>query len=220
MHAVILAGGIGKRLRPITDYVPKPLVPILDAPILQWQVRYLKKFGIDDITVCTGYRTQQIRRFLEAKSDFGINIQVSEEKTPLGTGGAIKKACRHIDGPFFVLNGDVITDIDLSAIKSPNTIAGIEMRTQFGTLCTTKNQITAFDEKKPIKNVWMNAGIYHLSEDIAGMLPKKGDIERTTFPLLAGQKRLHITKFRDARWFSIDSHKDISECAKVIADII
>ena len=221
MHAVILAGGFGKRLRPLTDHVPKPLIPIDNVPIIEWQIRYLKKFGVGDVTVCTGYKAEQIENFVKSKSGFGINIGVSVEKTPLGTGGAIKRAAKHIgDGSFFVLNGDTITDISLKTMqKRENSIAGIELPTQYGTLDVSGDRITAFREKKPVGNVWINAGIYHLSAGILGQLPARGDIERTAFPELARRGGLHITKFSGARWFSIDSYKDIEECSKVVRSI-
>ena len=113
MHAIILAGGRGKRLKPVTDYLPKPLVPIKNMPIIEWQIKYLQNFGIKKITVCTGYKTDMIENYLNAK-DLNSEIIFSIEKEPLGTGGAIKKAGRTIsDDSFVVLNGDIITNIDL-----------------------------------------------------------------------------------------------------------
>jgi len=222
MDAVILAGGFGKRLRPITDYVPKPLVPIDNVPIIEWQIRYLKKSGVKNITVCTGYKTEQIEGFLKSKSNFGIRVRVSVEKKPLGTGGAIKNAAGHIKGKtFFVINGDTITDISLKTMqKTENSIAGIELKTRFGTMDTSENKINAFEEKKPIKDVWMNAGIYHLSKDMLSQLPASGDIEKTTFPMMAKQGRLYVTKFHNVKWFSIDTYKDIEECSKIVKSVI
>jgi len=89
MKAIILAGGRGKRLRPITDYIPKPLVPIKNIPIIEWQLKYLKKFGVDEVIICTGYKQEMVENYLDAKK-IGIKIKYSIEKTPLGTGGAIK----------------------------------------------------------------------------------------------------------------------------------
>lgn len=223
-YAVILAGGFGTRLRPITDYVPKPLVPINNVPILEWQIKYLKKFGIKDIIICTGYKTQQIQNLMDVKSSFGVNITISVEKTPLGTGGAIKKAVKHITdktSPIIVLNGDIITNINLKTMfKTKNSIAGIELQTRFGTLDIMGNKINMFNEKKPIRDVWMNAGIYHLTPDVLKHLPSKGEIEKTIFPKLAKQGNLHIVKFRNVIWFSIDSYKDIQECSAVVDTII
>jgi len=222
MDAVILAGGFGKRLRPITDYVPKPLVPIDNVPIIEWQIRYLKKSGVKNITVCTGHRTEQVEGFLKSKSNFGVRVRVSAERKPLGTGGAIKNAAEHIGGrTFFVMNGDTITNISLKTMqKTENSVAGIELKTRFGTLNISENRISAFEEKKPIKDVWMNAGIYHLSRDVLGQLPARGDIEKTTFPRMARQGRLYVTKFRNVEWFSIDTHKDIEECSKVVKSVV
>ena len=222
MKAIILAGGRGKRLRPITDYVPKPLVPLNNVPIIEWQIRYLKKFNVDEIIICTGYKTEMIEHFLDTKDNFGIKIRFSVEKTPLGTGGAIKQAGKSIkDKSFFVLNGDTITDIDLRELKkSPNSIAAIELRTKFGIMETEDDKVTRFREKKEISNVWMNAGIYHLSNEVLKDLPKKGDIEKTVFPDYAKKGILNTVKFTNTKWYSVDSFKDMEECSLEVEKII
>ena len=118
MKAIILAGGRGKRLKPVTDYVPKPLIPLDNIPIIEWQIRYLKKFGIKDIIICTGYKTEQIENYLHVKNNLGVKIQFSKEKVPLGTGGAIKQASHFInEKSFIVVNGDIITNIDIKKLK-------------------------------------------------------------------------------------------------------
>ena len=222
MQALILAGGKGKRLKPITDYVPKPLVPINNVPIIEWQIKYLKKFGIKNIIICTGYKSKQIENFLLAKNNFGIQISFSIEKTPLGTGGAIKKAGSAIrDNTFVVLNGDVITNIDLNKMKKEkNVIASIPLKTKYGVVSTNDNKIIKFSEKKELDDKWMNAGIYVLSKNILKDLPKKGDIEKTTFPKYASSEKLYVNKFRNVIWFSIDSFKDIEECSEKIKNKI
>ncbi len=215
MHAIILAGGRGKRLRPITDYVPKPLVPLNNIPIIEWQISYLKKFGVKEITICTGYKTEMIQNFLAVKNNLGVKIRFSVEKIPLGTGGAIKQAGLSIkDKSFFVLNGDTITNIDLGKlVKKQNSIASIELKTKFGVVEIEGDKITQFKEKKEIPNVWMNAGVYHLQKEILQDLPKKGDIEKTVFPDYAKKGKLTTVKFKNAMWHSIDSFKDIEECS-------
>ena len=197
MKAIILAGGRGKRLRPITDYVPKPLVPVKNIPIIEWQIKYLKKFGVNEIIICTGYKTKMIENYLSMKK-MGVKIKFSIEKSPLGTGGAIKKAGKMInDKSFFVINGDVITNIDLRKLaKKPNSIASIELRTKFGTLETNGNKISKFREKKEIPNLWMNAGIYYLQKETLKDLPNKGDIEKTLFPDYAKKGKLNTIKFK------------------------
>ena len=221
MKAIILAGGRGKRLKPITDYVPKPLVPINNIPIIEWQIKYLKKFGIDEVIVCSGYKTKMIENYLTMK-DLGIKIKFSVEKSPLGTGGAIKKAGKMIkDDDFFVINGDTITNIDLKKLaKFPNSIAAIELKTKYGILETKDNKIVNFREKKEISETWMNAGIYHLQKNILKELPTKGDIEKTLFPNYAKKGKLYTIKFRNSKWYSVDSFKDIEDCALEIEKII
>ena len=221
MKAIILAGGKGKRLRPITDYVPKPLIPIKNISIIEWQIKYLKKFGISEIIICSGYKTKMIENYLNNKK-LGIKITFSVEDKPLGTGGAIKKAGKKIkDKSFLVINGDIITNIDLKKlIKKNNAIAAIQLRTKFGILQTDKNKIIKFDEKKEIENLWMNAGIYHLNKETLKELPTVGDIEKTLFPDYAKKEKLSTIKFTNSKWYSIDSFKDMEECSLVIKKII
>ena len=215
MKAIILAGGRGKRLRPITDYVPKSLVPINNIPIIEWQIKYLKKYGVKEIIICTGYKAEMIENFLAMKNNLGVKIKFSIEKTPLGTGGAIKQAGLLIkDKSFFVLNGDTITNINLNQLaKKQNSIASIELKTKFGTIETKDDKVTKFNEKKEISNLWMNAGIYHLQKEILKDLPNKGDIEKTVFPDYAKKGKLTTVKFKNVLWYSIDSFKDIEECS-------
>lgn len=222
MKAIILAGGRGKRLRPITDYVPKPLVPLNNIPIIDWQIKYLKKFKVDEIIICTGYKTEMIQHYLSMKDNFGIKIRFSTEKTPLGTGGAIKMAGKFIrDKSFFVINGDTITNIDLKKLlKKQNSIASIELRTKFGIMEIKNDKVSKFREKKEISNVWMNAGIYHLQKDVIKALPKKGDIEKTLFPKYAKSGLLNTVKFKNVKWYSVDSFKDMEECSLEINKII
>ncbi len=221
MKAIILAGGYGKRLRPITDYLPKSLVSIKNIPIIEWQIKYLKKYGVTEIIICTGYKSKMIENYLSTKK-IGVKIKFSIEKFPLGTGGAIKKAGKMInDKSFFVINGDVITNIDLKKLlKKPNSIASIELRTKFGIIKTNGEKISKFKEKKEIPDLWMNAGIYYLQKEILEDLPNKGDIEKTLFPDYANKDKLNTIKFKKIKWYSIDSFKDIEESSLEIEKII
>ena len=221
MKAIILAGGRGKRLKPITDFVPKPLVPIRNTPIIEWQIKYLKKFNITEVIICTGYKTKMIENHFEMKK-MGITIKYSIEKSPLGTGGAIKKAGKMInEKSFFVINGDTITNIDLNKLKKKqNSIAAIELRTQYGILETKDEKILKFNEKKEITDTWMNAGIYHLQKKVLKELPAKGDIEKTLFPDYAKKGKLNMIKFKNTKWYSVDSFKDMEECSLEIEKII
>lgn len=217
MKAVILSGGMGKRLRPLTDYMPKPLVPIDSVPIIEWQIRYFMKHGVDEIIICAGYRAEQIVKFFESKK-FDLKLRFSIERKPLGTGGAILNAKNHIGKQdFFVINGDVITDIDFHRLeKEPNSIAVIPLRTNFGVVHLDGNKVEMFEEKPELSNYWMNAGIYYLQNSILKLLPKSGNIEHTAFPRLAKTGDLHAVKYEKSFWYSIDSHKDIDECTRTM----
>ena len=151
MKAIILAGGRGKRLRPITDKIPKPLIPINNKPLIERTIKYLKKYGITEIIISSGYKSNLIEKFLKKKKNFGCEIIFSIEKTPLGTGGAIKKALRFVDEEsFVVLNGDIVTNIDLKKIlKKPNTIAANELKTKFGTMDIRNNNCLLYTSPSP-----------------------------------------------------------------------
>jgi len=221
LKAIILAGGRGKRLRPVTDYVPKPLIPLKNIPIIEWQIKYLKKFGISEVIICSGYKTEMIENYLNNKK-LGIKVTFSRESKPLGTGGAIKKAGKKIkDKSFLVINGDTITNIDLKKlIKKENSIASIQLRTNFGILQTDENKIIKFIEKKEITDLWMNAGIYHLNKETIKELPHIGDIEKTLFLDYAKKEKLTAVKFTNSKWYSVDSFKDMEECSLEIEKII
>ena len=221
MKAIILAGGRGKRLRPITDYVPKPLIPIKNIPIIEWQIKYLKKFGVSEVIICSGYKTEMIENYLNNKK-LGVKITFSIEKKPLGTGGAIKKAGKKIkEKSFIVMNGDIISNIDIKKLlKKENSIASIQLKTKFGILQTKEDKIIKFEEKKEIDGTWMNAGIYHLNKETIKELPNIGDIEKTLFPDYAKKEKLSTIKFTNSKWYSVDSFKDMEECSLVIEKII
>ena len=217
MKVVLLSGGFGKRLKPLTDYLPKPLIPVCNYPIIEWQIRYFKKFGIKDIVICVGYRADQVIKHLEGKN-LGVRLEYSIEKEPLGTAGALKKAARYVDTEdFFVANGDVLTNLDLNKLKThSNSVAVIPLRTSFGIVHLDGTTVERFEEKPEMSNYWMNAGIYYLKKEILKHLPQNGNLESTTFPVLAESGKLHAIKYDKVFWKSIDSYKDMEECESLI----
>jgi NDP-sugar pyrophosphorylase family protein len=217
VKAILLSGGFGKRLKPLTDYLPKPLIPICNYPIIEWQIQYFKKFGIKDIIVCAGYKADQVIKYLESKN-LGVNVEYSIETKPLGTAGAIKKASKRIDTEdFFVINGDVLTNIDLDKLKThSNSVAVIPLRTSFGIVHLDGTRVERFEEKPEMHDSWMNAGVYYLNKNIIKYLPKNGNLESVTFQLLAESGSLHAIKYDKVFWKSIDSYKDMEECELLI----
>jgi len=226
MKAVILAGGFGKRLRPLTDERPKPLIEIAGKPIIEWQIKWLKKFGVTSVFVLAGYKKEVLIDWVAKNQDkLGIPIAILTEDQPLGTGGAIKRLNGFISNgeKFFVLNGDILTNLDLSKLGDDKAVAVISLvplRSPFGIVKVDRNgNIIQFVEKPVLKDFWINAGIYSMNSEIFEYLPEKGDIEKETFPLLAQKGLLKGITFDDVYWRSIDTLKDYEEANVEITEV-
>src|SRR6201991_4502779 len=115
MQALILAGGEGTRLRPLTSTVPKPVVPLVDRPFIRFMIDWLRSHGVDDVVMSCGHLASGVRNVLGDGEALGIRLRYVEEPRPLGTGGALKYAEQLLDERFLMLNGDVLTDIDVTA---------------------------------------------------------------------------------------------------------
>ncbi|BCU70223.1 nucleotidyltransferase family protein [Stygiolobus caldivivus] len=226
MKAVILAGGFGKRLRPLTDERPKPLIEIAGKPILEWQIRWLKKFGVTSVFILAGYKKEVLIDWVSKNQEkLGVPIAILTEDQPLGTGGAIKRLQGFIspNEKFFVLNGDILTNLDLSKLEDQKSIAIISLvplRSPFGIVkVDNEGNITQFVEKPVLKDYWINAGIYRMNSEVFEYLPEKGDIEKETFPLLAQKGLLKGITFNDVYWRSIDTLKDYEEANVEISEV-
>ncbi len=228
MKTVILAGGYGKRLRPLTENKPKAMVEVCGRPIIELQIRWLKKYGINDFVILLGYAKEKIIEHLGSGHRFGISVSYVIEDEPLGTGGAIKNAesiLRNED-VFLVINGDIITDIDPrplinEVINDKKSVAGIAlvyMRSPYGIVKVEDGYVNDFVEK-PILDYTINAGIYVMKPSIFSYLPLKGDIETLTFPRLASQRLLRAWIYKDVFWKSIDTIKDIEECENTLKQL-
>jgi len=218
MQAVVLAGGFGKRLAPLTSEVPKPLLPVGGRPILVRQIEWLRGFGIRDVVLAVGYLKHKIFEALGDGRKLGVRIFYSVEEEPLGTGGAIKNAEPFItDDVFVVLNGDVLTNLSLDKLvealsDADGAIALVPLRSPYGIVEYDKNgYITHFREKPLLEGFYINAGVYALRRRVLSELPDRGNIEETLFPRLAQQRRLKAVVYRDVFWKSVDSLKDLEE---------
>ncbi|MBA3977003.1 MAG: nucleotidyltransferase family protein [Nitrosopumilus sp.] len=226
MKGVILAGGFGKRLKPITDNCPKPMIKILDKPIIEWQIQLLAKNNIREIIICVGYLKEQIIDHIASGSRFNVKVAYTVEEEPLGTGGALKNTYSLLkdekDG-FFMINGDILTNIDFKSLANKNksnTLAVVPLNSPYGIVDFDELlNVTGFKEKPNIVGKWINAGIYFFNEDVFNYLPDKGNIEATALPEMANQQKLKAIKFENSFWKSIDSHKDIEESTKELARI-
>lgn len=218
MKAVILAGGFGKRLKPLTDNRPKPMIEILDKPIIEWQIRHLAKSNIREIIICVGYLKEQIIDYIASGNKFDVKVAYTVEDEPLGTGGALKNTyslLKDEKNGFFMLNGDILTNIDFIDLVNgsiSSTLAVVPLISPFG-IVDIDNQLNVFGfkEKPNIEFKWINAGIYFFNQEVFDFLPEKGNIETTALPAMAKEQKLKAKKFNNSFWRSIDSHKDIEE---------
>lgn len=207
MQALILAGGKGTRLRPLTVYTPKPIVPVLNRPFLLYQIDILRRAGIADITLSLNYQPNKIEFQLGDGSGFGANLRYVTEPAPMGTAGAYKFAGGNLNETTVVFNGDILTDIDISKIiefhrekKAAATIVltPVENPSAYGLVETDEQGgVLRFLEKpKPeelanlaTKNI--NAGIYILEPEVLDLIPKGENysFEYNLFPALLEHKK-------------------------------
>src|SRR5215813_5647883 len=124
MKTVILAGGEGTRLRPLTSNAPKPMMPLANRPMMEHIVTLLAQHGFDEIVVTVAFLANQIRDYFGDGSDFGVRMRYATEDTPLGTAGSVRNAAEELDETFLVISGDVLTDIDLSALVDAHRASG------------------------------------------------------------------------------------------------
>ena len=227
MKAVILAGGFGKRLRPLTDKIPKIMLEISGVPILLWQLNWLKQNGITEVVILAGYLKNKIIDYTGNGSRFRMKIEFVFEETPLGTGGALKNAKKLLeaDKNFIMLNGDILTNLDLQKLYNrvneniKAALAVVPLPSSFGVIdIASDDTILGFREKPLLDGYWMNAGAYCLSSSILSDLPNKGNIETTAFPELATSGTIKAVRYSDDFWISIDSHKDIENAAINLED--
>ena len=197
MKAIIMAGGLGTRLRPLTLGLPKPMVPMGNKPMMEHVVSLLKKHGFDHILSLLYFQPESIRDYFGDGTDLGIRMEYVQEGSPLGTAGAVKNAAAHLESTFVVLNGDIFTELDLSEMIALHRANGaeatialtpVENPTAFGVVELDQiGRVRRFVEKPPPDQVTsnlINAGIYVLEPSVLEEIPSgiACMFERHTFP--------------------------------------
>lgn len=223
--AIILAGGKGERLRPLTNTRPKVMVEVADKPILAWQIEWLKSHGITNFVLTVSYKYEVIQEYFGDGSKYGIEIDYSIEETPLGRGGAIKKAFKSPlvkdASDVVVCNGDIITKLALSKMIEEHlnkkvlvTLLLVPYISRWGVVKVDEdNHITGFEEK-PKLPYWINGGIYIFNNKIKPLLPDIGDHETETFPKIPREKFLGYKD--EGFWRAVDVVKDKSEAEEFL----
>lgn len=198
MKAVLMAGGSGTRLRPLTCDLPKPMVPIVNKPIIEHIVNLLKKHDFEDIYVTLYFLPQHIQAHLKDGKDLGVNITYAlEEEKPLGTAGCVKNIEQHLDDTFLIISGDALTDFDLSKViefhkakgsKATIVMTRVENPLEFGVVITDEEgRVQRFLEKPSSSEVFsdtINTGIYVIEPELLQLLPanEESDFSKDLFP--------------------------------------
>jgi NDP-sugar pyrophosphorylase family protein len=230
-QAVILAGGRGSRLRPHTDTRPKALVEIpgTGRPILGHQLDWLSAEGVTDVVVSCGHLADVLEQWL-VDNPQPVRVTTVIETEPLGRGGGLRYAAASLPRPdesWFATNGDIWTRFSLRDMAASHrgsgavaTLALVRPRIPWGVVATdAEGRVTDFVEAPPVP--WpVNAGLYVFSAEFTGLLPERGDHERTTFPDLAHQGLLNGYEIpAGTYWRAIDTAKDLEEASKELAGV-
>ena len=228
MDSIILCGGLGSRLTDITkNEVPKPLVKIQRLSILEWEIAWLRKYGIKHVILAVGHKAKIVQDFLGSSldTDYGsVDLSYSIEPKKLGSGGAIRFAKDFLSTKdFLILNGDILTNFPLNDLLSFH-----HSRSTLGTLALTllpspygivdfssdDHLISSFREK-PLLPHWLHAGVDIFSTSIIDDFPVEGQMEETIFVSLAANSQLSAFQIAESfYWRSIDTAKDFKEAEK------
>ena len=222
MKAVILAGGLGTRLRPLTFAIPKPLLPVGDTPILEIILSRLKQYGICDVILAINYRGTLIETYFGDGSKFDTRIEYLREEQPLGTAGPLMSLKGRFSEPFLVMNGDILTGIDFAKLAAFHTSAGSDLTvavTQhrhelaFGVVALGGDGVTITRiHERPSFSYEISAGIYMLSPSVLDFIPEKGKYDMPDLIarlIKAGRKvsAYHFSEF----WLAIERMDDYEQ---------
>ena len=203
MQVVVLAGGVGSRLRPWTNDIPKPLLPMLDATLLERVVEGVPSDLVDEVVVAGGYKVDMIRDYFK-NADVDFDVRIVPEDKPLGTGGALGNCRDVVSGRFACFNGDIVSSLDVGEmlkqhsqmnVKGTLALWEVEDPTRFGIVgLDDDKKVTQFKEKPKPEEVFsnlINAGSYLLEEEVFDIMPReKHSLERDVFPVLAEEGSL------------------------------
>ena len=232
MKAILLAGGKGTRLRPLTIHTPKPIVPIFNRPFLHYQLDLLKQVPeIDEVILSLNYQPRRIEEIFGDGGDTGLTIRYVVEPAPLGTAGAIRYAGESLRESVVVFNGDVLTDVDLSAVialhrerraKATIVLTPVDNPTAYGLVETDADgHVRRFLEKPNADEITcntINAGIYVLEPETFDRIPRDmpWSIERSFFPSLVERHETFVAHVSGGYWIDIGTpdqymqvHRDI-----------
>ncbi|HMK83900.1 MAG TPA: nucleotidyltransferase family protein [Candidatus Bathyarchaeia archaeon] len=226
--AVIMAGGRGTRLLPVTESTPKALVSIQSRPLLEWIIRWLARNGVSNIVIGVAFEKEKIIDRFKDGEQLGVQIKYSNHSVEGGTAEGFRLAIeRHVsDDVFLAMNGDELTDIKLDSLIKIHlqsgalaTVSISALRSPFGVVrLDSEDHITGFDEKISIPGVFVSMGVYVFRRQILQYIPPKGDIERTTFPTLSRMGKLQAYR-HNGFWATVNNLKELQQAEETIQHI-
>lgn len=224
MKAIILSGGLGTRLKPFTEVIPKPLLPIGEKAVLEIQIEHLKANGFNHIFLATNYKSAYIENFFGDGSKYGVKLTISKEDIPLGTAGPVKLLQEQLQEPFLVMNGDILTQLaykdlyDFALTKSSLlTICTKEIVTpfQFGNIHTDGDFVTGIEEKPDLRTTIL-AGIYIFKPEILELIPTNEYYGMDSLIKDMIEKDMPITHYPiEEYWLDIGQVKDYEKAQEV-----
>ncbi len=224
MKAIILSGGLGTRLKPFTEVIPKPLLPIGEKAVLEIQIEHLKKHGFLEIFLATNYKSQYIENFFGDGSKYGVKLYISKEEKPLGTAGPVKLLKEQLAEPFLVMNGDILTLLDYSDLykfacskESLLTIGTKEIITpfQFGNIFIEGDYVSGIEEKPDFRTTIL-AGIYIFKPEILDLIPDSTYYGMDTLIKTMIEQKLPITHYPIKEyWLDIGKIDDYEKAQEI-----
>lgn len=217
MKAVIMAGGLGARLRPFTQIIPKPLLPVGEYSVIELIIKKLVACGFDEIFITTHYKSDLVENFIGNGNKFGARISFSREETPLGTCGPLHLIREHFKEPVLVINGDILTNLNFSEVylfhtenQADLTVVTKEFDTplEYGIIISDGNKVSEIREKPNLKHE-INAGIYVISPAVLGMIPPNQKFLMTELLQLMLAKKMNLLRYKtDCIWLDIGRLSD------------
>ncbi|HIH24567.1 TPA: NTP transferase domain-containing protein [Candidatus Woesearchaeota archaeon] len=224
--AVILAGGKGSRLKPLTDKMPKALVPVNGKPIVQYNIELCKRFGVKNIILSVGHMADQIKERFGDGSALGVNISYIEEKEPMGTAGPLRLLKNRLTETFILMNGDEIKDVNLIKMyrvhlehyaRATIALTTVEDPSAYGVAMLDGNKIVRFVEKPKREDApsnLINAGLYIIEPEVITLIPEGySQIENDIFPRLSRAGILYGYPF-SGQWFDTGTPERLTRAAK------
>lgn len=226
LQAVIMAGGFGKRLRPLTNEIPKPMLPVGDRPLMQLIIDQLRMAGVSNVFITTHYQPEKIKRYFGSGKDFGVNIEYVSEEKPLGTAGALG-LLQAPAMPLLVINGDILTRMDIRGMlvyhnehKADLTVAAhhFEQRIPFGVL-DCENGIVKSIREKPVLTMLVNAGIYLLAPSVHKFVPTNQRFDMTDLINRLLETGGKVVSYPVVEyWLDIGRHDDYDQAKKDVSN--